>query len=468
MIGDNNENSNSSINNTDQVTQAPEQVYEEILFEIENQKTQQKSWLTNVLILVFSLLIFFQLGLFEFGLNGVFMIIVVLFIHETGHLLGMRMFGYRNVQMFFIPFFGAAVSGESRNVAAYKEAIVSLLGPLPGIIIGCTLMIMFAATGQEDYIKSANMFLFINIFNLLPFYPLDGGRFLYIVLFSRSRYLELCFRIFAALALILVGYALSAWLLALLGLINLWGVRIPFKLTKAAKEVCQSQMIRDSPVGIDNAGLGSEIPPLSIAKIIIDKTYEYFPPPLNISIIARYTKQIWERITFRPGGIFSTVALLIIYLLAFCIPLAALIGSVIVSSMERTGFLDTKLVEYQRPDGSKGLKEQVYFHGKLDLETEVDPQTYLYHGREIGYFDANTISWEGVWSHGRHNGEWKAYNKQEELIQVTVYDKGNFVSRKVKVDNQWVEKKLEDLPFILKWRLRREQKKPSGPAAKQR
>jgi Zn-dependent protease len=184
-----------SNNNDLEETLSEDQAYQDILAEIKQQQSRKKSWVTNIIILAVSLLIFFQLGLFEAGLHSVVMLIGVLLIHETGHLLGMRLFGYKNVQMFFIPLFGAAVSGESRDVAAYKRAIVSLLGPSPGIIIGCVLMLMFGATGREDYLNTAAMFLFINCFNLLPFYPLDGGRFLYQVIFSRNRYLELCFRI---------------------------------------------------------------------------------------------------------------------------------------------------------------------------------------------------------------------------------------------------------------------------------
>jgi Zn-dependent protease len=470
MTDDYLENSNSSTDNKEPEEQTKEQGYEEIFAEIERQKSHQRSWLTNILVLAFSLLIFFQLGLFRFGLEGLLMIIIVLLVHETGHLLGMRLFGYRNVQMFFIPFFGAAVSGEKRDVAAYKEAIVSLLGPVPGIVIGCVLMFMFAATGRKDYLSFANIFLFINIFNLLPFYPLDGGRFLYTVLFSRNRYLELCFRIFAALALILVGYALSAWLLGLLGLINLWAVRIPFRLAKVAKEVRQSEACRDLFVGVDNVDIDSETIPPSVGKVIVEEVYEQFPPPVGISTIAGYTKQIWERISFRPGGVFSTAGLLIVYLLVFCLPLAALIGSMIVSVVERKGFVETKIVEYQNPDGSKGLKEQSYLSEKLESEVEVAPESYLYHGRDIQYRhgDANIISSEGRWFEGKLDGEWKVYDEEGELMRVTVYDKGNFVSRKVKADGQWVEKKWEDLPFVIKWKIKRYQEKPSGPAVKRK
>ena len=127
MTNDYPENSDPSIEDKGPEEQPKEQAYEEVFAEIERQRTHQKSWVTNIIILAFSLLIFFQLGLFSWGLEGLITLIGVLLIHELGHLFGMRLFGYKNVQMFFIPFFGAAVSGEKRDVAAYKEAIVSFL-----------------------------------------------------------------------------------------------------------------------------------------------------------------------------------------------------------------------------------------------------------------------------------------------------------------------------------------------------
>lgn len=463
MTDDYSENEGSTVDNEGQEGQTQNQAYEEVFAEIERQRTQRKSWVTNIIILGFSLLIFFQLGLFSWGLEGLVTLIGVLLIHEMGHLIGMRLFGYKNVQMFFIPFFGAAVSGEKRDVAAYKEAIVSLLGPAPGVIIGCILLVMFGATGRKDYLSLASIFLFINVFNLLPFYPLDGGRFLYTVLFSRNRYLEFCFRVFAALALVLVGYVLGAWLLAILGLLNLWVVRIPFKLAKAAKEVKQTEACR-TLFACSIAEVDSDVIPASVGRVIIDKVYEQFPPPIGINIVAGHTKQIWERICFRSSGIFSTVGLLVVYFLVFCLPLAAFIGSMFFSFIERKGFVETKIVECQKPDGTKGLKEQSYFGGKLGVETEIDPESYLYDGKETTYYDANSISGEGTWIEGKLNGEWKAYDKDGELKRVTVYDIGNFVSRKVKVDGEWVEKKWEDLSFLRKWKIKRYQGKLSGPA----
>ncbi len=84
------EENDSTANGEGQVTESEEQAYQEILTEIDKQQSRQKSWVKNLVILAVSLLIFFQLGLFKGGLQGVLTIILVLLIHETGHLLGMR------------------------------------------------------------------------------------------------------------------------------------------------------------------------------------------------------------------------------------------------------------------------------------------------------------------------------------------------------------------------------------------
>ena len=70
MIDDYRQENDSSNNGEDEVTLPQDQAYQEILSEIDKQQSRQKSWVKNILILVVSLLIFFQLGLFRGGLHG--------------------------------------------------------------------------------------------------------------------------------------------------------------------------------------------------------------------------------------------------------------------------------------------------------------------------------------------------------------------------------------------------------------
>ena len=89
----------------------------------------------------------------------------------------MRIFGYRNLRMFFIPLFGAAVSGQNFNVAGWKKALVSLAGPVPGILIGTAMAIVALRVDQPWMEKAAMLAVVVNSINLLPFVPLDGGWF---------------------------------------------------------------------------------------------------------------------------------------------------------------------------------------------------------------------------------------------------------------------------------------------------
>jgi Zn-dependent protease len=144
--------------------------------------------------------------------RGLVVLVGVLLFHELGHYAGMRLFGYRDVRMFFIPFFGAAVSGKRGDVAPWKEGIVLLLGPVPGIAVAFALA-MNGAIASPAVRPVAFSLVTINAFNLLPLAGLDGARLLQHVLFSRRRWLEILFQLCAALALAAVGIKTEVWAL---------------------------------------------------------------------------------------------------------------------------------------------------------------------------------------------------------------------------------------------------------------
>lgn len=155
----------------------------------------------------------------------VVLLVGVLFFHELGHWVGMRAFGYQNVRMFFIPFFGAAVSGRNTSASAWKEAVVLLLGPLPGLLLGCVLVIVGRKYFPTSLLNEVAMLLIaLNGFNLLPVAPLDGGRLFQLLLFSRHRYLENAFTVFAVLLLLAGAFAAGDKILGFLGVLMLVGL----------------------------------------------------------------------------------------------------------------------------------------------------------------------------------------------------------------------------------------------------
>lgn len=176
-------------------------------------------------------------------------LIVVLLLHELGHALGMLAFGYRDVSIFFIPFFGAAASGRRHGVARWKQGLVLLLGPLPGLVLGCALF----SFGADGLLRTAALQLVvINALNLLPVAPLDGGQLFSLFLFSRHRYLELGFLVLAGVVLIAVGLATRLWLLAGIGAFLLSTLRMRGDVLAAGARLRSKQLPSD-PSALDEA-----------------------------------------------------------------------------------------------------------------------------------------------------------------------------------------------------------------------
>jgi Zn-dependent protease len=190
------------------------------------------------LLMMASLIAF---ALFQLGggasLANLAVVTITLVIHEGGHWLGMKLFGYRDVGVFFIPLFGAATTGRRAGVAAWKQALVLLLGPLPGIVIGLGLLIATAIFPEPLVASLGKTMIAINAFNLVPLAGLDGGQLFQRVIFSRHRYLETGFLLLAGLTLLGLALAAQLWLLAIFAYFGLVTVRWRHRVARAAAEL---------------------------------------------------------------------------------------------------------------------------------------------------------------------------------------------------------------------------------------
>jgi Zn-dependent protease len=102
--------------------------------------------------------------------------VLLLFIHEMGHVLQLRREGIKASAPMFIPFLGALVAMKELPKDAAAEARVGLAGPVLGSL-GCLIPLgLYALTGDELFKALAFVGFFLNLFNLLPVLPLDGGR----------------------------------------------------------------------------------------------------------------------------------------------------------------------------------------------------------------------------------------------------------------------------------------------------
>ena len=102
--------------------------------------------------------------------------VLLLFVHEMGHVLQLRREGVPASPPLFIPFLGAFISAKSLGEDAAAEARVGLAGPVLGSAASAVVAIAGFAF-HSDLLKAlAYLGFFLNLFNLLPVVPLDGGR----------------------------------------------------------------------------------------------------------------------------------------------------------------------------------------------------------------------------------------------------------------------------------------------------
>jgi Zn-dependent protease len=102
--------------------------------------------------------------------------VLLLFLHEMGHVIALRREGIKASTPMFIPFLGAAIFAKSLGHNALAEARVGLAGPILGTLAAAAVAVAGAITGSSFLLALAYVGFLINLFNLLPVVPLDGGR----------------------------------------------------------------------------------------------------------------------------------------------------------------------------------------------------------------------------------------------------------------------------------------------------
>jgi Zn-dependent protease len=103
-------------------------------------------------------------------------LVLLLFVHEMGHVIQLRREGVRASAPMFIPFLGAVISAKSLGKDALAEARVGLAGPVLGSLGAAGCLAVAEATDSDLFRALAYIGFLINLFNLLPVVPLDGGR----------------------------------------------------------------------------------------------------------------------------------------------------------------------------------------------------------------------------------------------------------------------------------------------------
>jgi len=102
--------------------------------------------------------------------------VALIFVHELGHVVELRRQGVPASAPLFIPFLGAVIGMKQLPDDAWKEARVALAGPILGSVGAAAFLVAADVSGSDLLMALAFVGFFLNLFNLIPIVPLDGGR----------------------------------------------------------------------------------------------------------------------------------------------------------------------------------------------------------------------------------------------------------------------------------------------------
>lgn len=198
------------------------------------QAVDENVWMRSAI----SILLYIGIGYMAFNrdLVAVLIIVAIIFLHEMGHFIAMRLFNYNDVKMFFIPLMGAIVSGDKTTTSQKQKAIVIMAGPLPGIIIGSSLIVYALANPNIPHLQMVvSTLLFLNCFNLLPISPFDGGQLLETLFITRNKTLQVIFLAVSVGVLLMIAFYVQSIVLGIIALLVLLRIRGIYNLSALRK-----------------------------------------------------------------------------------------------------------------------------------------------------------------------------------------------------------------------------------------
>lgn len=155
-----------------------------------------------------------------FSLQFAIALIACLVFHEYGHIKAMKYFGMKTKGIYLIPFMGGLAMSDEKINTRWQDVVISIMGPTFGLLMSMVSLIAYWITGENFFAGLAAFNALLNLFNLLPILPLDGGHILKSISFSMNSTMGLVACIAGATIGVFLSYSFG---LALLGFMLLIG-----------------------------------------------------------------------------------------------------------------------------------------------------------------------------------------------------------------------------------------------------
>ena len=116
------------------------------------------------------------------------LLMVAVGFHESGHVWAMKRLGIKTRGFYFLPFLGGVAIGEGQYKSYRDNVYVSIMGPLWGAAMSWGCVVAYWITGNPLWAAAGAWMATLNLFNLLPVNPLDGGQLLRSIAFSINKW----------------------------------------------------------------------------------------------------------------------------------------------------------------------------------------------------------------------------------------------------------------------------------------
>jgi Zn-dependent protease len=291
--------------------------------DVEEKKDRINVWVKSISSLALYLLI----GYFFFPDWVILLIITgIIVIHELGHFLAMKFFNYKDLGIFFIPLLGAYASGSKQEVSQKQSAIILLAGPMPGIIAGTIIFVLNGyrpETVEQIYIEiAASLMVYLNMLNLIPVYPLDGGQLLNRLILDENKILSRIFLLLSIAALLYLAWKIN-WILALFPVMMIFRLKGDIEMDRVVKKIEEEgvnlettyEEIRDEDYWkIRNAAIKHhptlhDIPPAP--------PYAYAPDEARVIMVI---KSLLQRTFVMDVPVMGKIMVLILWVAGFAVP----------------------------------------------------------------------------------------------------------------------------------------------------
>ncbi|MEM7621011.1 MAG: site-2 protease family protein [Pseudomonadota bacterium] len=165
-------------------------------------------------------------------------------IHEMGHVWAMRKTGMPTPGFYFIPLFGGAAIGE-RSQHEWQDVYITAMGPTFGILSALPPAVLYFVTGETVWAALIGFIGLVNLFNLLPIYPLDGGRMSRSLLVSSIPSAQILFLLLTGGLVFALAYYMNIYFVAIL-----FGLGI-FEVYMESRQIDEGKLEQKPPLNRD-------------------------------------------------------------------------------------------------------------------------------------------------------------------------------------------------------------------------